>query len=315
MQFHDLHPPQENLLQEVKKGLHQRPKNISPKFFYDQRGSNLFTEITKLPEYYVTKVEMEILKNQGKEIAEQVGTNLLVVEYGCGNSEKIHHLLDFLQNPKAYLAIDISKSSLLELAQGLTRDYPKIEIIAVCADFTKPLELPLNGRHSPLPRLAFFPGSSIGNFEPPKAIQFMKTIREEMGSEGGLLIGVDLKKDPQLLHQAYNDSQGLTEAFNKNLLIRLNRECRANFELDKFQHRAFYNEEAGRIEMHLVSRSDQSVQLGEEVYPFQKGETIHTENSYKYHVEEFQDLAKQAHWKPRAVWTDPKALFSLHYYR
>jgi dimethylhistidine N-methyltransferase len=314
MEFFDYHPSPENLLREVQKGLEQSPKRIHPKFFYDARGSDLFEQITELPEYYLTQSEIEILRSHGKEIANRLGENLMVVEYGSGSSEKIHLLLNFLKKPKGYIAIDLAKKALKTLAGALDRDYPALEIIAVCADFTKPIVLPVNGSHEFLPRLAFFPGSSIGNFEPLQAGEFLQTIRNEMGPGGGLLIGVDLKKNKAKLNRAYNDSKGITKAFNKNLLARLNRECSANFDLDAFEHSAFYNEEAGRIEMHLVSRLEQSVQLGQKIYSFQRSETIHTENSYKYHIEEFQQIGRQAGWKPNCVWTDSNELFSLQYF-
>jgi dimethylhistidine N-methyltransferase len=314
MEFFDYHPAMENLLTEVLESLGRDPKRIHPKFFYDQRGSSLFEQITDLPEYYLTKSEIEILTTQGKEIADRLGENLLVVEYGCGSSEKIHLLLNFLKRPHSYVAIEMAKKPLLDLTASLSRDYPALEIIAVCADFTRPIKLPLNGKHGSLPRLAFFPGSSIGNFEPSDAVGFLQNIRSEMGPNGGLLIGVDLKKKSARLHRAYNDSAGITDAFNKNLLARLNRECSANFDLEDFDHRAFYNEAAGRIEMHLVSRRKQRVLLGKRELFFARGETIHTESSYKYHIEEFQELAQRAGWKPKSVWTDSQELFSLQYF-
>lgn len=314
MQFHDLHPPPENLFLEVQKGLLHQPKKISPKFFYDQKGSSLFEKITALPEYYLTKTEIAILKSKGREIGRRLGDGLLVVEYGCGSSEKIHWLLDCLHRPRGYVAVEIAKDPLLELSRSLSRDYPHLEIIAVCADFTKPLALPLNGNHRGIPRLAFFPGSSIGNFEPLGAVDFLSRLRREMGPGGRLLIGLDLKKDPKTLQQAYNDPAGVTEAFNKNLLVRLNRECGTDFKPDQFAHRAFYNKQEGRIEMHLESLSAQTVHLGERKISFAKGETIHTENSYKYHVEEFQTMAREAGWEPGEVWTDPERLFSLQYF-
>lgn len=314
MKFYDYHPPRENILLEVQESLEGNPKRIHPKFFYDQRGSDLFGQITDLPEYYLTRSEIEILKTHGKEISAQLEKNLLVVEYGCGSSEKIHLLLNFLNKPKGYVAIDMAKNPLLNLTESLSRDYPTLEVLAVCADFTKPIILPLNGRHGALPRLAFFPGSSIGNFEPKEAEIFLQTIRREMGSRGALLIGVDLKKNSDLLNRAYNDSAGLTEEFNKNILLRLNRECQSNFDLDGFEHSAFYNEKAGRIEMHLISRLEQSVQVGRKKFPFQRGESIHTENSYKYEIKEFRELAQRAGWQPKTAWTDSQELFSLQYF-
>jgi L-histidine Nalpha-methyltransferase len=315
MEFFDYHHTPENLLAEVQESLGHQPKWIHPKFFYDLQGSRLFERLTELPEYYLTRSEIDILRNQGREIAKRLGESLLVVEYGCGNSEKINLLLNFLQKPQTYVAIDLAKDPLLKLAKSLSQDFPHLEIMAICADFTRPIALPLNNRHGFMPRLAFFPGSSIGNFEPTQAVEFLRTMHREMGPSGSLLIGVDLKKNKAKLNRAYNDSAGVTEAFNKNLLARLNREGSADFNLDSFDHSAFYNEEAGRIEMHLISRKDQAVRVGGMDFFFKRGETIHTENSYKYHIEEFQELARCAGWKSVEAWTDAEDLFSLQYYR
>jgi len=315
IKFHDFHPNGSDLFSEVLAGLQKETKIISPKFFYDRKGSQLFNQITQLEEYYLTNTEQDILKNQGQEIGQVVGQQTVIIEYGCGNSEKIHLLLDHLAQPKAYVAIDISKNPLLDLTGGLAESYPNLEIHAVCADFTQPLDLPLNGAHQSYSRTAFFPGSSIGNFEPADAIQFLKTVRDEVGTGGGLIIGVDLKKNPAILNAAYNDSQGITEAFNKNLLSRINRECEANFRLEDFAHQAFYNHEKGRMEMHLKSLKAQTVQIRDQPIHFKNGETIHTENSYKYHINEFQQLGQTAGWTPLKVWSDIKGFFSLHYWQ
>lgn len=313
--FHDMHPKEADLCSEVLAGLQRNPKKISPKFFYDRKGSELFHQITQAKEYYLTDSEQDILRNQGEEIGKEVGEDRIIIEYGCGNSEKIHLLLDHLQKPQAYVAIDISKSPLKDLTEDLAHSYPFLEIHAICADFTQPLVLPLNGAYQPFRRTAFFPGSSIGNFDPTEARQFLKNIREDVGSDGGLIIGVDLKKDPEILNAAYNDAEGLTEAFNKNLLTRINRECQASFELENFSHRAFYDDQHGRIEMHLESRLDHTVQVGRHKIHFQEGESIHTENSYKYHVEEFQKIGQSAGWKPKKVWRDSQGFFSLHLWK
>ncbi len=314
MIFHDLHHEEENFYQEVQKGLLKANKKLPPKFFYDRLGSDLFSQITSLPEYYLTRTELNILHHQGESIGKLLPENLIIVEYGCGSSEKIFHLLNVLRSPSSYVAIDISREHLLDLAKGLVSDFPKLEIIAICADFTKKFNLPLNGKHQNLPRLAFFPGSSIGNFEPEGAQAFLQQIADEMGPGGGLLIGVDLKKPDDVLHQAYNDQQGLTARFNKNVLKRINRELGGNFDLGKFQHRAFYNPTEGRIEMHLESMEDQCIPINGYKVEFSQGETIHTENSYKYHISEFQNLAASAGWSAQAVWTDPKKFFSLQYF-
>lgn len=313
LKFHDLHPEISDLFSEVYHGLLLPKKSIPPKFFYDERGSDLFNKITELDEYYLTDAEKEILRERGSEIGRQIGPHCVIIEYGCGSSEKIHLLLDHLSHPHTYMAIDISKEHLVEMTEDLAKSYPDVDIHAICADFTQPLQLPLNGEHKDLKKIAFFPGSSIGNFDPAQAKRFLRTIREEVGPRGGLLIGVDLKKDTEKLQAAYNDSQDITAQFNKNLLVRINRECHSNFDLDNFQHQAFYNAELGRIEMHLESKKDQIVALNDTPIPFKLGETIHTENSYKFSVKEFLELTRHAGWNPVHTWTDSKDLFSIHY--
>jgi len=313
IEFYDFHPKPADILAEVFQGLHQSPKSIPPKFFYDKNGSHLFNQITQLEEYYLTQKEMEILKNQGPDIAQTLGPDRIIIEYGPGNSEKIQVLLEHLINPRTYIGIDISREHLLVLSQNIAKLFPSLEIMALCADFTRSLVLPLNGAHRALNKIAFFPGSSIGNFRPKEAMEFLKTIGEEVGPGGGLLIGVDLKKDTEILKLAYNDSKGITAKFNLNLLERINRECHADFCLKAFKHRAFYNEGRGRIEMHLVSLEDQTVRIKDQNIFFKKGETIHTENSYKYSTKEFRDLAHSAGWDSKALWSDPEQLFSLHY--
>lgn len=312
--FFDYKPKLKNMLTEISSGLQKKQKSISPKYFYDQRGSDLFQKITQIKEYYPTRTEIKIIQEKSHLIEEQIAKNPVIVEYGCGSSEKIFHLLEAINSSHSYLAIDISKEHLLEMTQDLAKQFPDIEIIALCADFTQTLKLPLTNEHYQLPRVAFFPGSSIGNFEPQLAQKFLKNIYETLGKGSGLLIGVDLKKDIQILEKAYNDDQGITAEFNKNLLRRINKECNANFNLEAFEHHAFYNEELGRIEMHLTSLNDQQVSVANQDFSFEKGESIHTENSYKYSIEEFQSLAHQAGWLAQAVWTDEKKLFSLHYF-
>jgi dimethylhistidine N-methyltransferase len=313
VQFHDFHPEPGDLVTEVLEGLSQSPKSVPPKFFYDENGSRLFNEITGLEEYYLTKTEKGILREKGREIGGLIGSNSVLIEYGCGNSEKIHLLLDHLQKPHTYVAIDISRDPLLDLTGALARSYPRMDIHAVCADYTAPLTLPLNGEHRGLRRVAFFPGSSIGNFEPEAAREFLNTIAGEVGAGGGLLVGVDLKKDEEVLNSAYNDGHGVTARFNKNVLKRINRECHSDFALEYFRHRAFYNREHGRIEMHLLSLKDHTVRIKDTSIHFKTGETIHTENSYKYSIEEFRSLAADAGWKPIKTWSDKKQFFSLHY--
>lgn len=314
MKIHDLHHPEENFLAEVKKGLLQDKKSLPPKFFYNEVGSDLFHKITQLPEYYPTRTELSILKEQKDQIANTLPENLIIVEYGCGSSEKIIHLLKALRKPQTYLAIDISREHLIKLAEGINQDFPKLEVIALCADYTRPLSLPLNGQQEAYPKLAFFPGSSIGNFEPEAAMNFLAQIGQSLGPGSGLLIGVDLKKPDDLLTQAYNDNQGITARFNKNILKRINEELAGGFELSQFRHVAFYNGDKGRVEMHLKSLKDQSVPIQGLTIDLSEGETIHTENSYKYQIEEFQGLAQGAGWQSNSVWTDPDRLFSLQYF-
>jgi dimethylhistidine N-methyltransferase len=312
--FHDYHPDPDDILAEVLKGLREPQKMIPPKFFYDEKGSSLFYEITRVPEYYLTRTEIQLLAKITPDLMDYVGKGCNLIEYGCGSSRKIKILLEALYQPSAYCAIDISKEHLLNLCRSLALAYSGLTIKALCADFTKPLTLPLRPKPSFEKNIAFFPGSSIGNFEPEEAVVFLKNVRRSVGEGGGMIIGVDLKKDPKILHAAYNDSRGITRHFNLNLLERINRECGSNFDLSRFAHRAFYHHERGRIEMHLVSLQDQTVEIDESSIEFREGETIHTENSYKYTPEEFQQLASEAGWKAMSIWKDPQSFFSIHYF-
>jgi dimethylhistidine N-methyltransferase len=311
--FHDYHPKEDDFRQEVLDGLRQSQKRIPPKFFYDKKGSELFERITALPEYYPTRTEIAILEENAEEIAALLGEECLLVEYGSGSSRKVRILLDALGRRATYVAIDISRQYLLDSALELSEAYPDLEVIAVCADYSRPFPLPRPDQHATGQPVVFFPGSTIGNFSPGQARDFLRTTAAEVGPGGGLLIGVDLKKDEKILNAAYNDARQVTAAFNLNLLERINRELGADFDLEAFRHRAFYNEEAGRIEMHLVSAAAQTVRLNGDAIHFAAGETIHTENSYKFQVEEFQRLACKNGFRPEHVWTDPQNLFSLHY--
>jgi dimethylhistidine N-methyltransferase len=312
IQFYDNHPKPVDFYAEVIDGLQREPKFIPPKFFYDETGSRLFDAICDLPEYYPTRTEMALLSEHADEIASLIGRECLLIEPGSGSSQKVRTLLEAIQ-PAAYMPMDISRNYLLEAAQQLSADYPWLEVHATCIDFTAELTLHFCPPHAH--RVAFFPGSSIGNFEPVDAIGFLQNIANMVGVGGGLLIGVDLKKDESILHAAYNDAQGITAEFNLNLLTRINRELDGDFDLDVFQHAAFYNPAAGRIEMHLTSYLPQTVTIGDEQVRIANNESIHTENSYKYHVEEFASLAKLAGFELVNVWTDPDNLFSLHYYQ
>jgi len=307
--FHDLHPPQADLLREVVAGLSRWPKSLSPKFFYDRRGSELFDAITELPEYYPTRTEISILRRHGAEIAEHLGQGSALIELGSGSPLKIRVLLDSVR-PAVYLPVDISAHHLRRSASDIARDYPQIQVAAVCADYSNGLRLPETPPEAV--RAAFFPGSSIGNFEREPAKTLLTTVAEELGEGGALLIGVDLKKDQSVLDAAYNDSQGVTAAFNRNLLERINREAGADFAPEQFRHHAFYDPQQGRVEMHLVSECEQQVHVEGREFAFAPGESIHTENSYKYTVDEFQGLAAQAGFAAEQVWTDDEDLFSVH---
>jgi len=309
IKFYDLHPSLANLKEEVLSGLSNQPKAFSPKFFYDREGSLLFDQITELPEYYPTRTEIALLEEYGAEMASQLGKKCLLLELGSGSSQKIRVLLDALK-PTAYMPMDISKEHLWHSAKTLATDYPDLDIHAVCVDYSSDFKLPYYPEQ--IPKAAFFPGSSIGNFEPQHAKKLLRRVSQLLGEEGALLIGVDLKKEPEVLNAAYNDAQGVTAAFNLNVLARINRELEASFDLSCFNHHAFYNKAVGRVEMHLVSNTQQTVEIEGNCFQFAKGETIHTECSYKYTVEEFQQLAEEVNFKPQQVWLDSAKLFSIH---
>ncbi|MGI9321536.1 MAG: L-histidine N(alpha)-methyltransferase [Thiogranum sp.] len=309
LHFHDFHPRMADFRAEVISGLSQVSKQLSPKYFYDRHGSELFDAITELPEYYPTRTEIGILQEHGDTIADLLGKNCLLLELGSGSSKKIRLLLDALK-PEIYMPVDISREHLLGSAEALVADYPALEVHAVCADYTADFDLPC--RPDPLSRVVFFPGSSIGNFEPSGAVDLLRRLAYHLEEGGRMLIGVDLKKDAELLRAAYNDSRQLTAAFNLNMLHRINRELDADFDVQAFSHHARYNEQEGRVEMHLVSNAVQAVAVAGQRFEFSAGETIHTENSYKYSIEEFRALAKSAGFVPEKVWTDDDKLFSVH---
>ncbi|CAH9017509.1 L-histidine N(alpha)-methyltransferase [Candidatus Nitrosacidococcus sp. I8] len=308
--LYDYHPAPARFQEDILDGLGKLQRQIPPKYFYDEAGSQLFDAICQLPEYYPTRTEIGLLEKYGEEMVQCMEVSDILVEFGSGSSLKIRLLLDNLQ-PDAYLPIDISKAHLFNSAKILAKDYPQVAIHAICADYTHPFMLPKNFEEDA--KSGFFPGSSIGNFEPQEALQFLKQIARLLGKGSGLLIGVDLKKDTDILNAAYNDSQGITAAFNLNLLKRINRELQGNFDLDNFKHNAFYNDSKGRVEMHLVSQKKQTVSIGEYAFEFQAGETVHTENSYKYSVDDFQKLAQAAGFYPKQVWVGEEELFSVHY--
>jgi dimethylhistidine N-methyltransferase len=306
--LHDLKPHLADVREEVHAGLAARPRRLSPKYFYDERGSELFERITELPEYYPTRTEMGLLEAHLPEIVEVLGRGALLVEYGSGSSRKIRLLLEALE-PVAYMPVDISRDHLLDAAERLAADFPGLSVHAVCADITEPLTLPWHPEGVPV--AGFFPGSSIGNFERAEAAAFLGRVHDTLGPDGRLLVGVDRRKDPARIQPAYDDAEGVTAAFNRNALVHLVRELGGEADPDAFDHRAFYDAELGRIEMHLVARRDLELRLGEATYSIAAGESIHTENSYKYAPEEFEALADGAGFEVLRHWTDDEALFSV----
>lgn len=310
--FHDLAAGTENLLEELLAGLSRSQKAIPPKFFYDEAGCRLFQAICELPEYPIARVETTLMRTHSREMAQCLGPGCVLIEYGSGSSRKTRILLEAL-HPLVYVPIDIAREQLKASVLELARAYPWLPIEAICADYTQPFRLPAGTRPAGRRRIVYFPGSSIGNFTPEEAGAFLRSAREVAGPGGGMLVGVDLKKPVALLTAAYNDSQGVTAEFNLNLLARLNRELNANFDRKGFRHVAFYNERLGRIEMHLQAIFAQEVTMGGRRFRFFPGEAIHTENSYKYSVEEFQDLARSAGWEPRGAWLDGARSFAVHY--
>lgn len=292
-------------------GLRARPRQVSPKFFYDAEGARLFDLICDLPEYYPTRTELALLDTYAGEMARVVGPHADVIEFGAGSMSKIRLLLAALQSPVRYLPVDISAEHLLHHADLLRQEFPGLEVTPIAADFTRRFALP-PASHVAHRRIGFFPGSSIGNFTPEEARQFLAGAARTLRG-GGLLIGVDLVKSPAVLHAAYNDAQGVTAAFNRNLLVRANRELGADFDPAAFDHYAFYNPHAARIEMHLISARQQRVHLLGEHFDFAPGETLHTENSHKYTLDSFHALARQAGFEPREVWCDARRWFSVHW--
>jgi dimethylhistidine N-methyltransferase len=289
--------------------LSQHPKRLSPKYFYDATGSELFEQITRLSEYYPTRTELGILRDRGAEIAAILPERAALIEFGAGATTKMRLLLRTCAFG-AYVPVDISGDFLSAQADGLRRDFPELAVHPVIADFTTPFQLPDAIRE--LPKVGFFPGSTIGNFEPHEACRFLRSAREILGVGALMIVGVDLEKDERVLYDAYNDASGITGRFNLNLLMRINRELGGNFDISAFTHRAIYNREQHRIEMHLVSKKPQSVRFLGTSFAFRAGESIHTENSYKYSVERFGALARGSSWKVKTTWTDDAKMFSVH---
>jgi len=296
---------------DALSGLALQQKAIPPKYFYDERGSQLFTAICELPEYYLTRTEMAIMARHIDDVARLLGPETQLIEFGSGPSVKTRLLVERLE-PSLYVPIDIDESQLRSGCGELASRFPWLNINGVVADFTHPLQLP-EFIGVPIRRLAaYFPGSTIGNFTPNEAVEFLRNVHRMVGSGGMLLIGVDTKKDKQVLDAAYDDSQGVTAAFNLNLLARINRELRGDFQPGRFRHKAFYNEALGRVEMHIESLYQQIVHVAGSRFEFKPSETIHTEISCKYTIEEFQALARRARFHAEVAWTDPGGLFAVH---
>jgi dimethylhistidine N-methyltransferase len=295
--------------QDVIAGLSLPQKALPPKHFYDAAGSRLFERICRLPEYYPTRAELSLTRANLAAIARFAGRGAVLMEYGSGESLKTRLLIRAMQ-PSVYMPVDISENALRLAVLRLEREFPRLRIAPVAGDFSRPLDLPrFRGRDR---RVVYFPGSTIGNLMPQEAQAFLRMTRGQVGPRGAMLVGVDLKKDANVLHAAYNDARGVTAAFNLNLLKRINRELGGDFDLKRFSHYAFYNAPLGRVEMHLVSLSAQTVNVGDHRFGFGAGESIHTENSYKYSIAEFQGLAAQAGFRGAKVWTDRRGLFALH---
>jgi L-histidine Nalpha-methyltransferase len=309
--FHDLAPGEESFREAVIFGLARAWKAIPCKFFYDARGSALFEEICALPEYYPTRTEIAILEENATAIAAPMGRDCHLIEFGSGASRKVRILLRALDRPAAYVPIDISREHLQQAANSLAAEFPDLPVVAVCADYSRPLTLPLPTAGSGK-RVGFFPGSTIGNFEPAAAASFLRNCARIVGPGSEMLVGVDLRKDPEILEAAYNDSSGVTAAFNLNLFERINRELDGNLDIARYEHFAFYNDIRGRVEIYIRSLADQEVEIGGCCLHFARGELIHTEYSYKYSIPEFQALAARAGFAPVAVWTDRNDLFSVH---
>jgi dimethylhistidine N-methyltransferase len=312
LQLHDFNPGRDRFRAEVLSGLRKSPKELPSKYFYDEQGAHLFERICALEEYYIPRVEDSIMKAYFEEMAELVGPRALVIEYGSGDCRKARILLDHLHDPVAYVPIDISREQLLRVTHDLHLSYPALEVLPVCADYMSSFKLPEPQRRGER-IVVYFPGSTISNFDPVPAHYFLEHISEVCGPGGALLIGVDLKKDPAVFHRAYNDSQGVTSAFNLNLLHHINRELGGDFQADSFKHYAFYNPQEGRIEMHLLSLREQSIHLDEATINFARGESIWTESSYKFNLDEFEQMAAAAGFRVERVWTDEQQWFSVQY--
>jgi len=319
LRFFDDQPVAQDILAEVIAGLSQPQKVLPAKYFYDEQGSKLFEAITQLPEYYPTRVEINLLRQHRETIAQLLKEDVWLLEYGSGASLKIRLLLQAIK-PNCYVPMDISKDFLLASAESLMEDYPWLNVYAACVDYSQPVRLPADMITS-AQKLGFFPGSSIGNFSPQGAQIFLQGVRHTLGKDGAMLIGIDLQKDKRILEAAYNDCQGVTAAFNFNILHHINSVLGTQFNVDYFEHKAIYSEEKNRIEMHLVSTMDQIIKISDSSDAdgetkniiFKAGESIHTENSYKYSKQGFTDLVEGAGFEVRECWSDDKNYFAMFY--
>jgi len=294
-------------------GLSRRPRTLPCKFFYDEHGAQLFRKICDLPEYYITRTELQILRLRGGQIASTLGENIELIGLGTGAGTKTRILLEELKHPVVYMPIDISREQLENSSARFRTLFPGLTILPICADYLEPFELPLP-RPPSSRSVVYFPGSTIGNFEPLAAIEFLTRLSDMVRPDGALLIGVDLQKDPGIIERAYNDTAGVTAKFNLNLLVRANRDLGADFVLPNWEHRAVYNQTIGRIEMYLISRTNQSVRIGENHFTFAQGERILTEYSYKHTPDGFAILARTAGFRFQRLWTDAAQLFGLFYF-
>ena len=310
VQLHDCEPAEDDILTDVLTGLKKPQKELPCKLFYDEYGSELFEAICETDDYYPTRTEIGIMERHGGDMTDAIAHLNTLVEYGSGSSIKTRLLLDEADHLKYYVPIDISRDFLMSSAADISKMYDHLDVHPVCADYTKPFTLPSDFKHG-ISRAVYFPGSTIGNFTPSAAVAFLRSVISVSGHGGSLLIGVDLRKDPEIIERAYNDSQGVTAEFNLNALRRINADLGANFDLDQFEHRAFYNDKEHRIEMHLECTESHTVNVGEAEVEFEAGETIHTECSYKYDIESFSTMASLAGFDVKRVWTDPNAFFSV----
>ena len=295
----------------LREALLVHPHSISPKYFYDARGAALFEAICEVPEYYLTRTELRLYETHAAEMAQAIGPDAEIVEFGAGAMTKIRILLGALQNPRRYVPLDISDAHLHASAAALALEFPTLSVTPVAMDFSQEFALPAQAEDARR-RVGFFPGSSLGNFSPSEAERFLATAARVLRG-GGLLIGIDLVKDPNILHAAYNDSAGMTAAFNRNLLVRANRELGTGFVPAEFAHYAFFNPSLNRVEMHLLCLRPQQIQLGDEIFTLAAGASLHTENSYKYTLDGFRTLARSAGFEPRQVWCDREGWFSVHW--